>query len=102
MRTLGAALSLSGRAHPGRVARVVLTGLGGGTWTVPLAWGEPADADADADTDLEPDLELRVDVVAWCRVASERLEPEALAVEAQGDGSLVADLLVAASVFATL
>jgi uncharacterized protein (TIGR03083 family) len=93
--TLPLALVVLGRDHPGRVARVVLTGPGGGEWTIGLA-GEEVAADA------EPDVTITADIVDWCRMAGERLAADDLAVTITGDESLAADLLAAAPAFATL
>jgi hypothetical protein len=94
MRSLPFALAASGRPRPGRRVRVVLTGAGGGRWTVPGAPGEPVDGPADA--------ELRADVVDWCRRVADRLAPGDLPHEASGDLDLVRDLLAAAPAFAGL
>ena len=95
MQTLPAALQLAGRARPGHTARVVLTGDGGGEWTVPLELGAtPASA--------APEVTLTADVVDWCLLAAERIEPRDLAHEVDGDDELADDLLEAASAFAVL
>ncbi len=88
-------LALADRAHPGRVARMVLTGAGGGSWTVPLGPGE-------ADQDATPDVTVEVDVVDWCHRVGERVTAEAIAVRVSGDRLLAADILESASVLATL
>src|SRR5256886_15387571 len=38
--SMPAALEVAGRAHPGKTARVVLTGEGGGDWLIPLGFSE--------------------------------------------------------------
>jgi uncharacterized protein (TIGR03083 family) len=88
-----AALEVARRAHRDKTARVVLTGDGGGDWLIPMGFGEAAEP---------PDVVLTADVVAWCRVASERLAPEALPREIEGDAALADDLAAASSAFATL
>jgi uncharacterized protein (TIGR03083 family) len=95
MQTLPAALQLAGQARPGHTARVVLTGDGGGEWTVPL---EPGPTSASA----APEVTLTTDVVDWCRLAAERIEPRDLAHDVDGDDELADELLVAASAFAVL
>lgn len=95
MHTLDAGLAFVGREHPGRTARVVLTGAGGGSWLVPLALDGTIAAG-------DPDVEVRADVVAWCRRVSERLEPAELEIDIEGDPALAADIVAAASAFATL
>jgi uncharacterized protein (TIGR03083 family) len=91
--TMPASLEVVQRAHRGKTARVVLTGTGGGDWLIPLGFSE---------TSEEPDVVLTTDVVGWCRVASERLAPQALERHVEGDPALADDLLAASSAFATL
>jgi uncharacterized protein (TIGR03083 family) len=95
LRNLPVWMELTGRAHPGRTARVVLTGDGGGSWLVPMG-GDG--------TDAEPvvDVELEVDVVAWCHRVGERVTTDAIAARVEGDIALARDLLDAASAVATL
>ncbi len=87
------ALALGGRSHPGRSARILLTGPGGGEWTIPLHPGEIPG---------EPDLTLTADVVEFCFLASDRRRPEdvAVAVEPPEARPLVDDLLAVAAAFA--
>ncbi len=91
--SMPAALEIAGRAHPGKTGRVVLTGEGGGDWLIPLGFGEAGET---------PDVVLTADVVAWCRVVSERLAPDALPMAVEGDPALADDLAAASSAFATL
>jgi uncharacterized protein (TIGR03083 family) len=91
--TLPASLEVVERAHRGKTARVVLTGDGGGEWLIPLGFSEMG---------TTPDVVVTADVVAWCRVVSERLAPEALPCQVEGDPALADDLAVASSAFATL
>jgi uncharacterized protein (TIGR03083 family) len=91
--TLPAGLEVTGRAHRGKTARVVLTGKGGGDWLIPVGFSEVG---------ATPDVVLTADVVDWCRCVSERLAPEALVREVEGDPSLADDLAAASSAFATL
>jgi uncharacterized protein (TIGR03083 family) len=88
-----ASLEMVGRARRGKTAQVVLTGAGGGSWFIPLGFSEAS---------APPDVVLTTDVVAWCRVASERMAPEALPREVEGDAALADDLVAASSAFATL
>jgi uncharacterized protein (TIGR03083 family) len=92
MRTMPTALRIMGRARPGRSARVVLTGDGGGDWLVPLGGGEAT----------TPDVVLTTDVVDWCLLVAERIGPSELEHTIEGDAELAADLLAAAPAFATL
>ncbi|MBV8951157.1 MAG: maleylpyruvate isomerase family mycothiol-dependent enzyme [Actinobacteria bacterium] len=98
-RSLPLALAFTGRTRPGKKATIELTGDGGGTWTVPLDMSVERPVDG---PDVAADVYVRVDVVDWCRLASERLEPAAVQFEASGDVSLVEDLFAAAPAFATL
>ncbi len=95
--TMPASLEMVERAHRGKTARVVLTGEGGGDWLIPLGFSQTGGALTES-----PDVVLTADVVGWCRVASERMAPEALPREAVGDPALADDLLAASSAFATL
>jgi uncharacterized protein (TIGR03083 family) len=91
--SMPAALEVAGRAHPGKTARIVLTGDGGGDWLIPFGFAEVGET---------PDVVLTADVVDWCRCVSERLAPEALPREVDGDPALADDLAAASSAFATL
>jgi len=91
--TMPAALEIAGRAHPGKTARIVLTGDGGGDWLIPFGFAQVGET---------PDVVLTADVIAWCRCVSERLAPEALPREVEGDRALAEDLAAASSAFATL
>lgn len=85
MDALPLALAYRGVALPGRTARFVLTGPGGGCYDVPLDGGAaPAD----------PDVLVVADVVGLCRVAAARLRPEHLDATVEGDRDL-ADLVLA-------
>ena len=90
-RSLPTGMTLAGTARPGRSAKVVLLGPGGGTWTVPLALGDEAGA---------PDVTVVADVVDFCRVASTRLAPDALDADVEGDAGLAAEVLRAVAIFA--
>lgn len=92
-RMLPGALSLVGRARDGKTARLVLTGPGGGDWTVAMGRGEPAAA---------PDVTLTADVVDWCRVVGDRLSAHDLVCVIEGDADLGDDLLAAGPALATL
>jgi uncharacterized protein (TIGR03083 family) len=91
--TMPAALEIAGRAHPGKTARIVLTGDGGGDWLIPFGFAPVGET---------PDVVLTADAIAWCRCVSERLAPEALPREVEGDPALADDLAAASSAFATL
>ena len=95
LRNLPIWLELAGRAHPGQTARVVLTGAGGGSWLVPMGGdgGRPSEV---------VDVELEVDVVAWCHRVGERVTTDAIVARVEGDALLARDLLESASAVATL
>ncbi|MGZ4802724.1 MAG: maleylpyruvate isomerase family mycothiol-dependent enzyme [Acidimicrobiia bacterium] len=95
MRNLPTWLEVSGHPHPGRSARVVLTGPGGGSWLVPLSPGEPTNVEA-------VDVVLEADIVDWCHRVGERVTTDAIAVRIDGDESLAIDILEAASALAML
>ena len=84
---------MAGRSRPGRTARLVLTGDGGGEWLIAMGGGEAA---------TTPDVTLTTGVVDWCRLVGERIAPDDLDYSVDGDPGLAEDLLVAASAFATL
>ena len=95
MRTLPFALLVTDRAHPAKVARIVLTGSGGGEWTCSMGGARPP-------ADAVPDVTLTADIVDWCLVAGERLAPAELPRRVDGDPALADDLVAAAPAFATL
>ncbi len=88
-------LMLSGGDGGGRVARVVLTGVGGGAWTQPLDVG----AVLDGSSDVAPDVALMADAIDFCRVAAQRLSPADLDAVIEGDRALADELLVGVAVF---
>jgi uncharacterized protein (TIGR03083 family) len=92
-RILPLALAVSGREHDGKTARLVLTGPGGGDWLVPMGPGEASGS---------PDVTVTADVVEWCRLVGDRIAPDALAVQVDGDAQLARDLVAAAPALATL
>jgi uncharacterized protein (TIGR03083 family) len=93
MTMVPSALQRSGLARPGRTARIVLTGPGGGDWNVPMESGAEVGA---------PDVILMLPVVEWCRLFSERLGPDELDLSVQGDRDLGAAVVAAAPVYAFL
>jgi len=95
LSTLPFALLTSGNSRPGKVARIVLTGPGGGTWTFGMG-GERVQPD------ISPDVTLTATALDWCLVAGERLDPAQFTPEVVGDLSLVEPLVAAAPAFATL
>ena len=86
-------LGLSFRAagnHPGRSARVVLSGAGGGDWTIALGGGRPG----------TPDVVFEADVVEFCTLIGGRLTPADLPHRVEGDALLATELLDTAASFA--
>jgi uncharacterized protein (TIGR03083 family) len=79
-------------ARPAAAARVVLTGDGGGEWTVSLDGGEYA----------TPSVTITMDVVNYCRVVAERLAPDECGATIEGDEKLGRTVLACASALATL
>jgi len=92
-------LLVLGRTREGQRATVRLTGEGGGVWTVPFELGSNRVVEG---ADLDADVVVTADVVDWCRMASERLAPAAMAFSVEGATELVDDLFAAASALATL
>jgi len=92
VRMMPTALRIVGRERPARCARIVLTGDGGGDWLVPLGGGGAT----------TPDVVLTADVVDWCLLVGERMDPAELECTVEGETDLAADLLTAAPAFAML
>lgn len=67
------------------VAHVVLTGWGGGTWTLLVGGAD--------DPSAAPDVTLIADVVDYCRVVQRRLDVDELDAVVEGDAALARDLL---------
>jgi uncharacterized protein (TIGR03083 family) len=91
-RVLPLSLAIAGTPQPGRTARIVLTGDGGGDWTMALDGGAVG----------EPAVELTVDVVDWCRRVGDRVAPDELQYTVRGDVRVAEDLVAAAASLATL
>jgi uncharacterized protein (TIGR03083 family) len=94
MKALPLALAATDAARPGRTARIVLDGAGGGEWIVPCAPGESPSPN--------PDVVVRASVVDWCRRFADRIEPDDMSVTFDGDAGLGRDLVAAANAFAGL
>ena len=47
-------------------------------------------------------MTLTADVVGWCRLVGDRIDPDELPCRVEGDRALAADLLAAAPALATL
>jgi uncharacterized protein (TIGR03083 family) len=94
VQTLPIALAAKGYEYPGRTARVVLSGPGGGDWTIACTPNETVGP--------IPDVVLRVPVVEFCRRFADRLAVDAVPVEIEGDPELGRALVDAAPAFAGL
>ena len=81
-----AALGLAEPPGPA-VAHIVLTGRGGGTWTLRVGGAR--------DVAAEPDVTLVTDVIDYCRVVSRRQDIDTLAMTTEGDTALAVQLLEA-------
>ena len=85
---LPGALRAAGRHHPHRTSRLVLTGPAPGEWTIPLAPGhEPG----------WPDVTIIADMEEFCRLLANRRTPQTFPHRAEGDRTLIPDLLAAAA-----
>jgi uncharacterized protein (TIGR03083 family) len=91
MNALPIALAVTGSAQPGRTARIVLTGFGGGTFDRPMAMDSQVGV---------PDVVISADVVDFCRVAARRIAPRDLRATIEGDPMLAHLVLEAAGAFA--
>jgi uncharacterized protein (TIGR03083 family) len=91
MNALPVALTVRGSAQPGRTARIVLTGLGGGVFERPMAMDDNVGT---------PDVMITADVVDFCRLAARRIAPRDLDASIEGDPALADLVLAAASAFA--
>lgn len=88
---LPAGLARIGRPQPGRTARMVLTGPGGGTWQAPLELGEqPGTAD----------VRIVADAVLFCRLVANRITEDDVAADVDGDHALGTDILAGARALA--
>lgn len=78
------------RPKPGRTARIVLTGPGGGTWQASL------DRTAAGATDVR----IVADAASFCRLVANRLQSTTIEVDVVGDEALAADVLAGAQALA--
>jgi uncharacterized protein (TIGR03083 family) len=92
-RILPLALAVAGREHDTKTARLVLTGEGGGDWTVAMGAGPVVGS---------PDVTVTADVIEWCRLVGDRIDPSELEYVVEGDPELGRDLVASASALATL
>jgi uncharacterized protein (TIGR03083 family) len=94
VKSLPLALAVRGTTRPGRTARLVLEGPGGGEWFVPCAPGETLSSTTD--------VVVRASVVDWCRRFADRIDADAVGISVDGDADLARDLVSAANAFAGL
>ena len=94
VQTLPVALAAKGYAYPGTTARVVMSGPGGGDWTIACTAGDTAGT--------IPDVVLRVPIVEFCRRFADRLAVDEVPFEIDGDAGLGRALVDAAPAFAGL
>jgi uncharacterized protein (TIGR03083 family) len=78
------------RPQPGRTARIILTGPGGGTWQAALDRGTPGSTD----------VRIIADAVSFCRLAANRVTQAELDCRILGDAVLAADVLAGARTLA--
>ncbi|MFC5745509.1 maleylpyruvate isomerase family mycothiol-dependent enzyme [Actinomadura rugatobispora] len=90
------AMRASGRARPGRTARLRLTGPGGGAWVAPLAPGALPPPGGPG-TAAAVDVTVTAGAEDFCRLVANRRRPETFPHVADGDTALAADLLHAAA-----
>ncbi len=81
-----------GTPHPGRTARLVLTGPGGGTFVVAMGTEVPPPGDEDA--------LVITDALGFCRVAGRHLDVDEIDFEVEGDLAFARDMLASARVLA--
>ncbi|HTK15237.1 MAG TPA: maleylpyruvate isomerase family mycothiol-dependent enzyme [Acidimicrobiia bacterium] len=94
IQTLPLAMTAKGYAYPGATARIVLTGPGGGDWTIAVT---PNEAVAPI-----PHVVLRVPAVELCRRFADRRSVDEVPFEIEGDPELGRALVDAAPAFAGL
>jgi uncharacterized protein (TIGR03083 family) len=87
---LPAGLARIDRPQPGRTARIVLTGPGGGTWQASLDRGQPGPTD----------VRIIADAVEFCRLVANRRSQADVAPDVTGDAALAAVLLAGAQALA--
>jgi hypothetical protein len=89
MRSLFPATLVTAPHQAARSARFVLTGPGGGVWSL----GAPVEGTG-------ADVQVVVDIMDWCRLVAGRVAPVELAAEVAGDTGLARDLFTAAQLLA--
>ncbi|GIJ51214.1 hypothetical protein Val02_81000 [Virgisporangium aliadipatigenens] len=90
LRLLPGAMDAAGRAHPGRCARLVLTGAGGGEHVVPLAARGSCVGGPEA-------AEIVLPAVRFCRLMAGRAAAGERDLRITGDHAVAADVLAVAA-----
>ncbi len=98
MQSLPLAMAVRGTDRSGRTARLVMTGPGGGAWTIACG---PAQADADPHAG-PPDVEIELRMVDFCRRFADRVTVDEIPMRITGDDQLALELVSAANAFAGL
>jgi uncharacterized protein (TIGR03083 family) len=83
-------LMRAGRSQPGRTARLVLTGPGGGTWQAPLGAGSAGPAE----------VRIIVEAEAFCRLVANRVDQAQIGAVVTGDQALAEDVFAGACALA--
>jgi uncharacterized protein (TIGR03083 family) len=94
IQTLPLAMAAKGYEYPGRTARIVLTGPGGGDWTIAVTAKEAPGP--------IPHVVVRAPAVDFCRRFADRLAVDEVPYEVEGDAELGRALVDAAPAFAGL
>lgn len=89
IRTLPAALRLSGRERPGHGARIRLTGAVTEEWVISLS----------RNTSAEPTVTITADALEFCYLGANRRTPQAVPLTVTGDAAVADDLLAAMTFF---
>jgi uncharacterized protein (TIGR03083 family) len=91
IRSLPAALRLSGRTPPDRTARVRLTGAFTQEWHLPLSRSASADS--------EPAVTITADALEFCYLAANRRAPDTVPLAVTGDQAIAGNLLAVMTYF---
>jgi hypothetical protein len=91
MQAVPIGMALTGQTAPGRSVRFELDGPGGGVFHEPLTLGDQLGP---------PDVIVSTNTIDLCRLAANRLQVDKLDVVVEGDGTLLAPVLVALAAFA--
>jgi uncharacterized protein (TIGR03083 family) len=94
IQTLPIALAAKGYEFPGSTARIVMTGAGGGDWTIAVTAHEAVAP--------IPHVVLRVPAIEFCRRFADRLTVDEVPMEIEGNADLAMALVDAAPAFAGL